>query len=717
MSLDFNEVIHEERTKLLATLPKGAQTVCSAGCAGRWYFDWFESQYGPVDLHYGVELYLPKPDDLPPNVIWIKNSVSDMRDVPTGSVDLLFSGQNIEHLYYNDIVGFLSESSRVVKEGGYLCVDSPNRLVTQELGYIQPQHVLELTSEDAAGLVEAAGFEVLQIQGIWSCARDGRRYGDVTTMTPDAEHRRETATENPDQSFIWWLVARKRNAVQPAELKTTVERIVANKFAPFVAARFRKQIGTVHETEGTHTILKVGENDHGCVFFGPYIPLKEGRYVAEFLVKFCDRRGGVSVNITSDAGRRVLATQHVVPMHIGEWSSIEVEFDVDGYIEGIETTLLTHGASALVRLGSQVVRKSDRACGHITANSLGVTMKTAVITGITGQDGAYLAELLLSKGYTVWGTYRRTSSVNFWRIEELGIQDHPDLHLLEYDLTDLSASIRLLRQTGAREVYNLAAQSFVGVSFEQPVTTAKITAIGPLNLLEAIRAVDPTVRFYQASTSEMFGKVQAVPQVETTPFYPRSPYGVAKLYAHWMTVNYRESYGIFGSSGILFNHESPLRGREFVTRKITDAVAKIKLGRLDCMKLGNIDAKRDWGYAKEYVEGMWRMLQADEPDTYVLATNRTETVRDFVHMAFKAAGIDVEFTGRDEQETAIDTATGKTVMRVDPRFYRPAEVDLLIGDPAKATYKLGWKPETTLEDLCRMMVEADMRRNQAGFSF
>ena len=344
-------------------------------------------------------------------------------------------------------------------------------------------------------------------------------------------------------------------------------------------------------------------------------------------------------------------------------------------------------------------------------------MKTAIITGITGQDGAYLAELLLSKGYTVYGTYRRTSSVNFWRIEELGIESHPNLHLVEHDLTDLSASIRLLERSGASEVYNLAAQSFVGVSFDQPITTAEITGIGALNLLEAIRIVDRSIRFYQASTSEMFGMVQAVPQTETTPFYPRSPYGVAKLYAHWMTVNYRESYDIFGCSGILFNHESPLRGREFVTRKITDSVAKIKLGKLDCLALGNLDAKRDWGFAKEYVEGMWRMLQADEPDTYVLATNRTETVRDFVRMAFKAAEIDVEFSGEDEQELAIDTATGKTVMQVDRHFYRPAEVDLLIGDPAKAKEKLGWEPKTSLEELCRMMVEADLRRNQAGFSF
>lgn len=343
--------------------------------------------------------------------------------------------------------------------------------------------------------------------------------------------------------------------------------------------------------------------------------------------------------------------------------------------------------------------------------------KTAIVTGISGQDGAYLAQLLLEKGYTVYGTYRRTSSVNFWRIEELGIQNNPKLHLIEYDLTDLSASIRLLETTQATEVYNLAAQSFVGVSFEQPVTTAEITGLGAVNLLEAIRIVNPKVRFYQASTSEMFGKVQAIPQQEDTPFYPRSPYGVAKLYAHWMTINYRESYDIFGCSGILFNHESPLRGREFVTRKITDSVAKIKLGKLECLELGNLDAKRDWGFAKEYVDAMWRMLQVDQPDTYVVATNRTETVRDFVRMAFKGAGIAVDFKGQGENETAINTSTGKTVMRINPKFYRPAEVDLLIGNPARAKEKLGWEAQTTLEQLCQMMVEADLRRNEQGFSF
>ena len=343
--------------------------------------------------------------------------------------------------------------------------------------------------------------------------------------------------------------------------------------------------------------------------------------------------------------------------------------------------------------------------------------KSAIITGITGQDGAYLAQLLLGKGYRVFGTYRRTSSVNFWRVEELGVDKHPNMHLVEYDLTDLGSSIRLLQQTQATEVYNLAAQSFVGVSFDQPMATAQITGLGPLNLLEAIRIVNPKIRYYQASTSEMFGKVQAIPQTEETPFYPRSPYGVAKLYAHWMTINYRESYDIFATSGILFNHESPLRGKEFVTRKITDAVARIKLGKQDVLELGNMDAKRDWGFAKEYVEGMWRMLQVDKPDTYVLATNRTETVRDFVTMAFKAAGIAVAFEGAADKERAIDTATGKTVVQVNPKFYRPAEVELLIGNPARAKKELGWEPKTTLEELCAMMVEADLRRVQQGTSF
>lgn len=344
-------------------------------------------------------------------------------------------------------------------------------------------------------------------------------------------------------------------------------------------------------------------------------------------------------------------------------------------------------------------------------------MKKAIVTGITGQDAAYLAELLLTKGYEVYGTYRRTSSVNFWRIEELGIEKHPNLHLVEYDLTDQANSVHMVMKIQPDEIYNLAAQSFVGVSFEQPLATAHITGLGCVHLLEAIRIVNPKIKFYQASTSEMFGEVREIPQTELTPFWPRSPYGAAKMYAHWMVVNYRESYNMFASSGILFNHESPLRGREFVTRKITDTVAKIKLGKQECLELGNMDAKRDWGFAKDYVEGMYLMLQADKPDTFVLATNRTETVRDFVTMAFKAAGIELKFSGSEENEIAVDIATGKTVVKVNPKFYRPAEVDLLIGNPKKAKEILGWEPKCTLEELCAMMVKEDLRRNKIGFSF
>ena len=344
-------------------------------------------------------------------------------------------------------------------------------------------------------------------------------------------------------------------------------------------------------------------------------------------------------------------------------------------------------------------------------------MKKALVTGITGQDGAYLADFLIKKGYKVYGTYRRNSSVNFWRLEELNIKNHPNLELLEFDLTDLSNIIRVIDKTEPDEIYNLAAQSFVGVSFEQPINTLNITGLGTLNILEAIRIINPKIKFYQASTSEMFGKVQEIPQKETTPFYPRSPYGVAKLYAHWITINYRESYNIFGCSGILFNHESPLRGLEFVTRKITDGVAKIKLGKIDYIELGNLDAKRDWGYAKEYVEGMYLMLQAEKPDTYILATNKTTPVRDFVKLAFKAAGIEIEFKGKGIEEVGIDKKSGKTLIKVNPKFFRPAEVDLLIGDYSKAKKELGWEPKTSLEELAKIMVEADLRRNKKGFSF
>ena len=343
--------------------------------------------------------------------------------------------------------------------------------------------------------------------------------------------------------------------------------------------------------------------------------------------------------------------------------------------------------------------------------------KIAIVTGITGQDGAYLTELLLSKNYIVYGTYRRTSSVNFWRIESLGIKDHENLNLVEYDLTDLGNSIKLIQEIEPDEIYNLAGQSFVGVSFSQPSTTSQITGLGVLNILVAIRLINPKIRFYQASTSEMFGKVQAVPQDERTAFYPRSPYGVAKLYAHWMTVNYRESYGIFGASGILFNHESPLRGLEFVTRKITDAVAKIKLNKLDYLELGNLDAKRDWGYAKDYVEGMWKMLQIEQPDTFVLATGRSETIRYFLTEAFKCVDIDLVFQGENENEVGLDRLSKKIVVRINPTFIRPAEVDLLIGDSNKAKKLLNWESRTTLEQLCKSMVEADLKRNTANISY
>lgn len=344
-------------------------------------------------------------------------------------------------------------------------------------------------------------------------------------------------------------------------------------------------------------------------------------------------------------------------------------------------------------------------------------MKKAIITGITGQDGAYLAQHLLEQGYNVTGTFRRTSSANFWRIEYLGIADHPELSLVEHDITDLSNCIRLVDHSEPDEIYNLAAQSFVGVSFEQPITTGEITGLGVVNLLEAMRIVNPGMRFYQASTSEMFGKAQEVPQRESTPFYPRSPYGAAKLYAHWMSVNYRESYGMFTTSGILFNHESPLRGREFVTRKITDAVARIKLGQLRTLELGNLDAERDWGYARDYVAGMHMMLQAEKPDTFVLATGRTTSIRDFVTMSFSAADIELEWVGSGAAEHARDREDGRTLLTVNPRHYRPAEVDLLIGDAGKAAEELGWQPATGLEELCQMMVDADLSRIERGVSY
>lgn len=338
-------------------------------------------------------------------------------------------------------------------------------------------------------------------------------------------------------------------------------------------------------------------------------------------------------------------------------------------------------------------------------------MKKAIVTGITGQDGAYLAELLLDKGYLVYGTFRRTSSTNFWRIEELGIQNNINLKLIEYDLIDSSSAYRLIKDCEPDEVYNLAAQSFVGVSFTQPIATSQITGVGALNLLDAVKTINPKIKFYQASTSEMYGKVHEIPQTEETKFHPRSPYGVAKLFAHWMTLNYQESYNMFCTSGILFNHESPLRGNEFVTRKITDSVAKIHLDMLDCLELGNLDAKRDWGFAKEYVEGMYLIMQAEKPDVFILSTNRAETVRDFVTMSFKAVGVNIIWQGAGVNEIGIDQATNKILVKVNVAFYRPAEVDLLIGNPEKAKRILGWEAKTTLEELCEIMIKKDLERN------
>ncbi len=344
-------------------------------------------------------------------------------------------------------------------------------------------------------------------------------------------------------------------------------------------------------------------------------------------------------------------------------------------------------------------------------------MKKAFVTGITGQDGAYLAQLLLEKGYEVYGAYRRTSSLNLWRLQFLNIENHPNLHLIEFNLLDASCCVRVISQIQPDEVYNLAAQSFVGVSFEQPLLTSQTTGVGAVNLLEAIRIINPNIKFYQASTSEMFGNVQEIPQTELTRFYPRSPYGVAKLFAHWMTINYRESYGIFASSGILFNHESPLRGIEFVTRKITDAVAKYHLGNLDVLELGNLNASRDWGYAKEYVEGMYLIMQYDKPDTFVLATNRTYTVRHFVEMAFKAIGVEVKWQGKHEEEIGINKANGAEIVRVNTKFFRPCEVEMLIGNPAKVKNELGWESKIDIEELCKIMVEADITRNKNNAIF
>lgn len=340
--------------------------------------------------------------------------------------------------------------------------------------------------------------------------------------------------------------------------------------------------------------------------------------------------------------------------------------------------------------------------------------KTALITGVTGQDGAYLAELLLSKGYTVHGVKRRSSLFNTHRIDHLYHDPHEKgvpFHLHYGDLTDSTNLIRIVQEVQPDEIYNLAAQSHVQVSFETPEYTANADAIGTLRILEAMRILklENKTRFYQASTSELYGLVQEIPQKETTPFYPRSPYGVAKLYAFWITKNYREAYNMYACNGILFNHESPIRGETFVTRKITRAAAKIKLGLQEKLYLGNLDAERDWGHAKDYVEGMWLMLQQEKPDDYVLATGKKISVRTFVDYAFREAGIVLRWDGKGADERGIDTLTGKVRVQIDPRYFRPAEVDLLVGDASKAERELGWKPKHTVEELCREMVQSDLR--------
>lgn len=331
-------------------------------------------------------------------------------------------------------------------------------------------------------------------------------------------------------------------------------------------------------------------------------------------------------------------------------------------------------------------------------------MKNALITGITGQDGSYLAELLLEKGYNVYGLMRRKSVVDYGNVEH--VKDK--LHFIYADMTDIVSLINAMKVSQADEVYNLAAQSFVATSWEQPLATAEIDAVGVTNMLEAIRTVKPSCRFYQASTSEMFGLVQAIPQCETTPFYPRSPYGVAKLYGHWITKNYRESYDLYACSGILFNHESERRGKEFVTRKITDAVARIKHGLQDCLELGNMDSKRDWGHSKDYVYAMWLMLQQEQADDYVIATNETRTVREFVEVAFNKVGIEIEWSGQGVDEIGKDKKSGNILVKVNKDFFRPAEVDILLGNPQKAEEELGWERQISFDELVERMVKNDM---------
>lgn len=338
--------------------------------------------------------------------------------------------------------------------------------------------------------------------------------------------------------------------------------------------------------------------------------------------------------------------------------------------------------------------------------------KRALITGITGQDAAYLSKFLLGKGYEVYGAFRRSASLNVWRLEALGIAD--DIRFVPMDLLEFSNILRMLERIKPEEVYNLAAQSYVGLSFEEPIYTGDVDGLGVARLIEAVRVVDPGIRFYQASSSEMFGKAEEWPQTERTPFHPRSPYGIAKLYAHWMTVNYREAYGMYASSGILFNHESPLRGLDFVTRKITSGLAQLRRGRRDVLELGNLDARRDWGFAGDYIVGMWQMLQQSEGDDYVLATGEDHSVREFAERAAAVAGCELAWQGDGANARGVDRRTGRVIIRVNPQLSRPAEVEHLVGNAGKARTRLQWTPKVSFQQLVEMMVEADMERAARG---
>lgn len=355
MTRTFDELIHEQRGKMLGNLPKGAKKFLSAGCAGTWYFDWVAETYGPVDVHYGVELFSPKPDDLPPEVIWIPNSVSDMKDVPSKSIDILFSGQNIEHLYIDDMVGFFHEAFRVVKPGGYVCIDSPNRLITQEVGYTQPQHVLELSKDEIHCLLEASGFRITSTSGIWSGRLNGRVVSDITSLSGNVEERVNSAADAPDDSFIWWVVAeRLPNAASGVE--AIVDSIASSQFPSFVRHRFRKALGTIDEMEGTEAIIRVERHDNGYVFYGPYVPLREGHYTASFLVKFLGGGGTIKADVVSSFGAAVHGELVFTAEQVGEWVEKRINIDLGCYTEGIETRLITSGANALIRFGSQIIR-------------------------------------------------------------------------------------------------------------------------------------------------------------------------------------------------------------------------------------------------------------------------------------------------------------------------------------------------------------------------